>query len=131
MDKKLARRLQSIQNKIDALEKLKGLLERNPDLVPRTNLKSMESGTFLEFEDRGFIRPRIVDKKPVLVLERYIHEDEDWDQKIVSMDDVSTYDRETLVKTILEGIKVDLNKEPYHYFDEDEEGDVRDSVNNL
>lgn len=121
-NKKLARRIQSIQNKIDVLEKMKGLLERNPDLVARTTLKDTSTGLGLEFEERGFIRPKVVGGKPVLLLERWIQEDwdeEQWKQRFVSMEDVSTYDREKLVKTLLEGIKVDLNKEPYHYLDED------------
>jgi hypothetical protein len=120
---KLARRIRSIQKKIDSLEKLKGLLERNPDLVPRTRLKHMGSGLGLEFEERGFIRPKLVDGKPALVLERWIPDegwsDKRWKQRFVSMGDISTYDRETLVKAILDGIKVDLNKEPY--LDEDDE----------
>jgi hypothetical protein len=124
-NKKLARRLRSIQQKIDSLEKMKGLLERNPDLVPRTRLKDISSGLGLEFEERGFIRPKLVDGKPVLVMERWIPDegwnDEQWKHRFVSMEDVSTYDRETLVKTLCEGIKVDLNKEPYHYLDEDDE----------
>ena len=122
-NKKLERRIQSIQKKIDCLEKLKGLLERNPDLVPRTRLKDMSSGLGLEFEERGFIRPKLVEGKPVLVLERWIPDegwsDEQWKDRFVSMEDVSTYDRETLVKAILDGIKVDLNKKPYYYLDED------------
>ena len=121
----MARRIRSIENRIDALEKLKGVLERNPDLVPRTHLKNTISGLALEFEERGFIKPRQHQGKPVLVLERWISPD-DWydeesDKRIVSMNDVSTYDRETLVKAILDGIKVDLNKEPYYYLDEDDE----------
>ena len=124
-DKKLARRIRSIQRKIDSLEKLKSLLERNPDLVPRTHLKDMGTGVGLEFEERGFIRPMLVDGKPILVLERWIPDEgwseEQWKHRFVSMEDVSLYVRETLVKTILDGIKVDLNKAPYHYLDEDDE----------
>jgi hypothetical protein len=124
-DKKLARRIRSIQRKIDSLEKLKSLLERNPDLVPRTHLKDMGTGAGLEFEERGFIRPMLVDGKPILVLERWIPDEgwseEQWKHRFVSMEDVSLYVRETLVKTILDGIKVDLNKAPYHYLDEDDE----------
>lgn len=59
----------------------------------------------------------------MLVLERWIPDegwsDEQWKDRFVSMEDVSTYDRETLVKAILDGIKVDLNKKPYYYLDED------------
>src|SRR5260221_14234696 len=79
-NKKLARRLRSIQQKIDSLEKMKGLLERNPDLVPRTRLKDMSSGLGLEFEERGFIRPKLVDGKPALVMERWIP-DEGWNDR--------------------------------------------------
>jgi hypothetical protein len=124
-NKKLARRIESIQKKIDALEKMKGLLERNPDLVPRTRFKYLSTGLGLEFEERGFIRPMLAEGKSVLVLERWIPDEgwseEQWKHRFVSMEDVSTYDRETLVKRILDGIKVDLNNEPYHYLDEDDE----------
>ena len=67
----------------------------------------------------------LVDGKPILVLERWIPDEgwseEQWKHRFVSMEDVSLYVRETLVKTILDGIKVDLNKAPYHYLDEDDE----------
>lgn len=57
-------------------------------------------------------------------MERWISSD-DWydeesDNRIASMNDASTYDRETLVEAILDGIKVDLNKQPYYYLDEDD-----------
>src|SRR5260370_27879102 len=106
-NKKLARRLRSIQQKIDSLEKMKGLLERNPDLVPRTRLKDMGSGFGLDFEERRFIRPKLVDGKPVLVLERWIPDegcnDEQCNHRFVSIVVVSTYDLEKLVKTLRQG----------------------------
>jgi hypothetical protein len=55
----------------------------------------------------------MIDRKPVLVLEQWVHENEEWDKRFVSKEDISTFEREKLLREIKDGINVDLSKEPF------------------
>ncbi len=123
-EKKLGRRLASLQKQADALQVLMEFVKRHPAIAPYCTLKRMSTGTGLYFKEKGFIRPVWTDG-PTLRLERYLHDDE-WelrhDERIVSEDDLSALSTERLVRLLKEKLGVDLSKPPgWEEGDDDDE----------
>jgi hypothetical protein len=114
------KRLAAIQKRIDQHQLLFNFVKDHPELHEYTNLQPMNIGVGLEFEELGYIRA-LWDKgkgRPVLRLERYIHDWEADGDKRVAAEDISGISKEDLAKLLGEEIKVDLSKPPFW-----EEGD--------
>ena len=110
-DKALNRRLFALQKKIDLIHTLMDFLKKHPTIVPYCTLKQLSTGTGLNFQEKGLIRP-VWEGKPILRLDRYIAEFDDDGSPTVLHKDVSDLSLDELAALLKDRAKIDLSKPP-------------------